>query len=65
MSKLIHYSGPTGSILLPQGYTRLAYIESTGTQWVNTEWKTTNKTEIYTEMYVDGNSCGKCLRYQM
>lgn len=58
MSKLIHYSGPAGSILLPQGYTRLAYIESTGTQWVNTGWKTTNKTEIYTEMYVDGNSCG-------
>lgn len=58
MSKLIHYSSPAGSILLPQGYTRLAYIESTGTQWVDTGWKTTNKTEIYTEMYVDGNSSG-------
>ena len=57
MSCLIRYN-PAGSILLPQGYTRLAYIESTGTQWVNTGWKTTNKTEIYTEMYVDGNSCG-------
>ena len=33
MSKLIHYSGPAGSILLPQGYTRLAYIESNADAW--------------------------------
>lgn len=33
MSKLIHYSGPAGSILLPQGYTRLAYIEGNADAW--------------------------------
>ena len=33
MSKLIHYSGPAGSILLPQGYTRLAYIEGNANAW--------------------------------
>lgn len=39
MSKLIHYSGPAGSILLPSGYTRLSYIQSTGTQWIDTGYK--------------------------
>ena len=33
MSKLIHYSSPAGSILLPQGYTRLAYIEGNADAW--------------------------------
>ena len=33
MSKLIHYSSPAGSILLPQGYTRLAYIEGNANAW--------------------------------
>lgn len=36
MSKLIHYSGPNGTILLPSGYTRLVYIECTGSQWFST-----------------------------
>lgn len=49
MSKLIHYSGPAGSILLPQGYARLAYIESTGTQWIDTGWKPTSNMVTYIE----------------
>lgn len=36
MSKLIHYSGPAGSYLLPSGYTRLAWIESDGTAAIDT-----------------------------
>ena len=36
MSKLIHYSGPAGSYILPSGYTRLTYIQSTGTAAIDT-----------------------------
>lgn len=39
MSKLIHYSGPAGSYLLPNGYTRLFWIQSTGDQWVDSGLK--------------------------
>ena len=39
MSKIIHYSSPAGSYILPSGYTRLSYIQSTGTQYIDTEWK--------------------------
>lgn len=47
MSKLIHYSGPAGSILLPSGYTRLSYIQSTGSQWVDTRIVPTNTTRVF------------------
>lgn len=43
MSKLIHYSGPAGSYILPSGYTRLAYIQSTGSQWVDTRTTLSDK----------------------
>lgn len=52
MSKLIHYSGPAGSILLPSGYTRLAYIESTGTQWVDSGWKPNQNTSAYLQIQI-------------
>lgn len=46
MSKLIHYSSPAGSILLPSGYTRLSYIQSTGTQWIDTGWNPSSNTQV-------------------
>ena len=49
MSKLIHYSGPAGSILLPSGYKRLAWIESNGTAIINTGYAPTATTELYFE----------------
>lgn len=45
MSCLIRYN-PTGSILLPSGYTRLSYIQSTGTQWIDTGWNPSNNTQV-------------------
>ena len=49
MSKLIHYSGPAGSILLPQGYTRLAWVESDGTAVIDTGYAPIATTELYFE----------------
>ena len=42
MSKLIHYSGPAGSYILPSGYTRLAWIEGNGNSYIDTGWKYTS-----------------------
>lgn len=36
----------TPSSRLPEGYTELAYIQSTGTQWINTGFKPTGNTKI-------------------
>lgn len=42
MSKLIHYSSPNGSYILPSGYTRLAWIEGNGSSYIDTGWKYTS-----------------------
>ena len=42
MSKLIHYSGPAGSYILPSGYIRLAWIEGNGNSYIDTGWKYTS-----------------------
>lgn len=51
MSKLIHYSGPAGSYLLPPNYQRLSYIQSTGSQWVDCGVKANQNTKIYGKFY--------------
>ena len=52
MSLLIKYSSPAGSYILPQGYIRLAYIESTGTQWVDSRWKPNQNTSAYLQIQI-------------
>lgn len=42
MSKLIHYSGPNGTILLRQGLERLAWLQGDGTAYIDTGWKYTS-----------------------
>lgn len=53
MSKLIHYSGPAGNILLPSGYTRLSYIQFTGSQWIDSGTLSTDVDEVYYEVSPD------------
>lgn len=53
MSKLIHYSGPAGSILLPSGYTRLLYIQFTGSQWIDSGTLSIDVDEVYYEVSLD------------
>ena len=38
--------------VLPEGYTRLEYIESTGSQWINTNWHPTTNFKVNTKIYV-------------
>ena len=40
--------------ILPEGYTQLDYIESTGTQYIDTGYKPTNLTEIEISFYLNG-----------
>lgn len=45
MSCLIRYN-PNGSYLLPSGFQRLSYIQSTGRQWIDTEWNPSSNTQV-------------------
>lgn len=46
--------------ILPQGYTRCKYLESTGTQYINTNFKPNNNTSIEIKVTVQ-NSINTCL----
>ena len=42
---------PLGESVLPVGYKKCAYLESTGTQWIDTEYKPNNHTQIAIRCY--------------
>ena len=50
--------------ILPQGYTRCEYLESTGTQYINTNFKPNNNTSIEIKVTVQNpiNTCLYCSR---
>lgn len=42
-------------IFLPKGYKRLEYLESTGTQWIDTGIKLSNESEVRVTLYTEEN----------
>ena len=55
---------PLGESVLPVGYKKCAYLESTGTQWIDTGYKPNNHTQIGIRCYwVQKNVSDTCTCY--
>lgn len=51
-------AGDRVGVALPSGYTRLTYIESTGTQYIDTNFKPSNNTRVVLSAYNASTSSG-------
>ena len=54
----VFVSGERVNVVLPSGYTRLTYIESTGTQYIDTGFKPNNNTRVVLSAYNASTSSG-------